>query len=152
MCVALFPGVCVCVRACVHVRAFMHHTGNCRCWFVCIGGSACSHIKESFLKATSFSKVSSLNPLSSAKTITTHICNSHKRIKKKKDIFACLFHYVYIHVQPWDGLKIRFKIYRGNVSRPKMLLLTNQRCTNSSFCFSSSASALFFSPSQSVWY
>lgn len=66
MCVGVFPVLCVCV----HVRAFMHQPGNCRCWFVCIQGSACSRSQESFLKVISSCKVSSLNPLSSAQTLS----------------------------------------------------------------------------------
>lgn len=51
----------MCVFVCVYicVRGFMHQSGNCRCWFVCIQGSACSRTQESFLKAiSSSSKVS----------------------------------------------------------------------------------------------
>lgn len=50
----LFPRLCVkpprfmcvclrtCARVCVHVRAFTLQSGNCRCWFVCSWGSACT--------------------------------------------------------------------------------------------------------------
>ena len=114
LCVKLLHFTCVlvcslvCVRACVHVRAFMHQPGNCRCWFVCIQGSACSRSQESFLKATSSSKVSSLNPLSSAKTLSlkTLIFNfsSLNVFSEKKDVCACLILCVY-----YLGMALRLK-------------------------------------------
>lgn len=98
-CVSVCSPVCVqsvfvCVRACVHVRAFMHQPGNCRCWFVCIQGSACSRSQDSFLKAISSSKVSSSNSLSSAKTLSfkTFIFNiSSFKISSTKKGCLCIF-------------------------------------------------------------
>lgn len=60
--------VCVCLSSCVHVRVFMHQPGNCRCWFVCIQGSACSRSQEPSLKATSSSELSSFKLQTPART------------------------------------------------------------------------------------
>lgn len=54
-CVVCVP---VCVSVCVRVRAFTQQPGNCRCWFVCALGSACSRSRVSFLEASRSSKFS----------------------------------------------------------------------------------------------
>lgn len=93
VCVGLFPGMCVCV----YVRDFMHQPGNCRCWFVCIQGSACSRTQESLLKAISSSKVSPLKFLKFArnkKNKTKNIYFISMKIFSKRNMSLCTFHFL----------------------------------------------------------
>lgn len=92
----------------------MHQPGNCRCWFVCIQGSACSRSQESFFQGLSVEPFEFC--FKKFKSIFNFIPQKHLFLK---EVSLCMFNFM--SILSGNGPEIKFKLSPTVINNSSLL-------------------------------